>query len=173
MTRISYLIGILILSVALNWIGTFYVFDMLPERLPLAFGSERPYDKTGQKTDIFYFPGCLTILAAVSIALFPVRNSFLFPGRRGAKKLPGEVKQVVFNRIYEVFLVIGIFLVLIVSYVQTSIILFALDVIAEIRAWPLLAALVVLVLYIVFNLLLIRKTVLYLGSQAGEENEQQ
>lgn len=159
MSRTIYLTVILLFAVALNWIGTVFIYDRLPAKLPFGFGSERPYDRVGTKTDIFYFPGFLSFIAVLILASFPLRRAFYFPGKKRLRSLPEEAKAHIYDRIYQVVLVIGIFIVLIFSYIQTSIILYALDVILEMKTWPVLAALVMMVFYVGFNLFLTNKAI--------------
>jgi hypothetical protein len=160
-TRTLILFAVLTLALVLNWMGTLYIYATLPERLPMGFGSENPYDRTGPKSDIFFFPLLVSGTAILVTAFYPLRRTFYFPGKSRLEKIPEEVRWLIYDRVYQVVLVVGIFIVFFFSYIQVSIILYSIDAVGEMRAWPLLPALLIMALYVAFNLFWINKMITY------------
>jgi hypothetical protein len=125
----------------------------MPDRIPLSF-SEKPYSNSGSKEIYLLFPVFLTLLSASILLFYPARRRMTFPGRRRLLKLPEEVRDAIAERVYQILLMVGIFLFLCFSYAQASIALYSLAIISEMKIWPLLVTLLVVSLYLLFNLLI-------------------
>lgn len=161
MNRTKLLAGLLIALVIASWIATAYFYLRLPSTIPTRFPPRSLERDFGSKTTLFVFPAMLTVVAAATLLAYRFRRRINFFGKRRLLALPEEAQLPVFERVYQVVLVIGIFIVLVVSYFEVSMALYALGVIWQFKTWPMLAALGVMALYIVFNLFLVSRMVRY------------
>ena len=168
MKRTIFLGSVLLVCVAASWIVAVYFHGRLPENVPLDYG-EQPYASAGAKELYFVFPGVITAAALAVLALYPLRDRLPFPGRKRALKLPGEYRETILQRLYQLVIMTGLFIFLIFGFVHVSLSLYTLGVVAGLQAWPLYAACVVFVLYIAFNLVMLGRLVAWAEEQTGGE----
>lgn len=173
MNRTKLLAGLLIALVIASWIATVYFYLRLPSTIPTRFPPRSLERDFASKMTLFLFPALLTVVAAAMLSAYRFRRRFNFFGKRRLLALPEEAQLPVFERVYQVVLVIGVFTVLMMSYIEVSMALYALGVIGQFKTWPLLAAGCVMALYIVFNFYLVSRMVRYaeawVEARRGEE----
>jgi hypothetical protein len=168
MSRTYFLAGALVIVVMLSWVLTLYFADRLPPTLPLNFG-DKPYAIKGPRDTFLLFPITVSAIALAVLLLMPFRKSVPFPGRRRLLTLPKDLRDLFLERIYQILLVIAVFVSLLITYLQASIALYSTNIISEMRIWPVYAAGAVFIAYLAYNLLLIIRSI---GS-IGKDREQQ
>jgi len=176
MSRTILLIGLLVLATAASWFVAFYFYnsESLPGRIPLNAFDSRPFSWSGPKEFVFFFPAVCTGVAAVVLLFYPVRGALVFFGRKRVARLAVEFQVVIIERAYQVVLVLGTIICLFFTFMGLSLALYACsnDPGARINSWPLLAALVVMALYVLFNYFLINRMI-GAAEQASEEEQEE
>ena len=170
MKRTIFLGSVLLVCVAASWIVAVYFHDRLPESVPLDYG-EQPYATAGPKELYFVFPGVITAAALAVLALYPLRDRLPFPGRKRALKLPGQYRETILQRLYQLAIMTGLFVFLLFGFVHVSLSLYTLGVIAALQAWPLYAACAIFVLYLVFNFIRLGRLVNWAEERTSEERK--
>jgi len=171
MKRTVLLGGLLIACVTISWIASFYFFGRLPERMPLSFGA-KPYASSGPKVFIFLFPVVISSVSLLILVFYRFRRRMVFPGKRRLPGLPEAYRELIYQRAYQIVIMVGVFIFLFLSYIQLSLALYSLHIINRLQTWPLIAAGTIFVLYIIFNLLMLKRMVRY-AEYAAEEQEEE
>lgn len=158
MNRIVFLAGVLILILLFNWVLTVFFIDRLPPTLPLNFG-EKPFAIKGPKDFFYAFPAAATVIALVFVGLIPYRQQIPFPGRKRLARMPGEFRETLSDRVYQIILVFAIFVTLVISYLQASIALYSTNSTGDMRIWPVYAVSLVFVAYLIFNFVMVYRVI--------------
>lgn len=157
MKRTLIVLGLLVVIVMAQWIITFYFFDRLPEKIPLNFPASDQSPQMGPKAHFFLFPGVSTLLMMVVFVFYFFRGMMSFPGKKLIAKLPLEFRVPVFDRAYQIVTMIVIFIIMLLAFLQLNLALYATGTAAQFNMFTFSGAIVVMIVYIVINLVMLKK----------------
>lgn len=158
MNRVKTHLGLLIILIMGQWILTAFFFSRLPGSIPLNF-PEVGYPTLVPRMVFFVFPVVSTVLAGIALAVYPLRRKLPVPGKKLLAPLPAELSNIVFDRAWQILAITIVFLVMVSAFYQANISVFATGFAAGFKLWPIFMASGVMVLYVVFSIFMLRKTV--------------
>lgn len=124
MNRTKMIAGILVMLVAASWVTTFIFYSRLPAEIPVHFSMDKEIPGMGPKWMFLIFPGLNTLFAAMVFLGYFFRKHLNFIGKERLKDLPPELTEPVFNRVYQITMMIFNFVSMLLIYIQINIALY-------------------------------------------------
>lgn len=166
MSRTKLLAGLLITAILIDWVVTFFLYPRLPDRMPIHFDFGKPYPSYGPKVFFYLFPGVMSFFVILMFVLYPFRGAINFFGKRRLLRLPEAEQFPVFERAYQMVLMIGVFLVAILAYLQISVVQITFGTRSELMLWPLYVLFGAVVVYVIYDSIFIRQMIAAAESRA-------
>lgn len=156
MNKTLIVLGLLVVVVMAQWILTFYFYGRLPSNIPLNFPVSGQYPQMGSKEYFFMFPAFSTLLMIIVCVFYFFRGAMNFPGKKLIAHLPLEAKAPVLDRAYQIVTMTVIFIIMLLAFFQFNIALYATGTVPQFNMAAFIGAVVVMIVYIIFNLVLLR-----------------
>ena len=151
MSRTRFLLGILILMVMISWVMTFFYHSRLPAKIPAHFSFDGTFT-LGERWTFFVAPVLNTILAVAAMLLYPVRRHFNFPGDKKLKELPKEFSEPVYQRAYQIVIMLVIFISIMMTFIQVNVAFIATGRTNAFNIMPFYGVITIIIVYLVFSL---------------------